>query len=245
MNLLIKRLKYQYDRGEGFESASEEDKKKLEEIVKLADNVGTKLDQILRLNTESKAKAVRHNAGLLTTLSNSRIWRDENGNEYVVSREDIEYSENEGAIITLKPVAKQGLADEISKTLEQLREKIAKLEKNPKENEKQIKALKAVMDSLAKDEADVRNKKIIVNAETARPWLEKLSTINNKGEVENFKESNDGLDSIVKYVNKKIDANKKTRNERANMAFANSDPFDFLLNDATRREEKKANPKHK
>ena len=117
---LIKRMKWQYSNGEAAKEAPEDIKKKLEEIVSFANNLEAQVDNVVRLNTEARAKATRHNAGLRTTTENSRMWQDENGNKYTVSREDIEYSENEGAIITLRPAVREGLADEISKTMQQL-----------------------------------------------------------------------------------------------------------------------------
>lgn len=249
---LIKRMKWQYANGEAAKNAPEEVKKQLEEIVSLADSIEAQVDRIVRLNTEAKAKSIRHNAGLKTTLSNSRIWEDENGNKYTVSREDIEYSENEGAIITLKPAVRQGLADEISKTMQQLRDRISELNsdsiKNPdnkKENDKKVTAFDAVLKSLQEHEVDIKNKKIVVNAETARPWLESLKTVDNQGNVETFGEAKDGLNQIIEYVNDAIAENKKHRNERANIAYSDGDVFDYLVNDDDHSEEKRTLPAYK
>lgn len=249
---LIKRMKWQYSNGEAAKEAPEDIKKKLEEIVSFANNLEAQVDNVVRLNTEARAKATRHNAGLRTTTANSRMWQDENGNKYTVSREDIEYSENEGAIITLRPAVREGLADEISKTMQQLRDKIAEFNndsiKNPdnkKENDKKVKAFESVLQSLQEHENDIKSKRIVVNAEEARPWLEKLVTVNNLGETESFAEASDGLESIVKHVNDKIAQNKKHRNEKANSALANGDVFDYLTNDASNFEELKTLPKYK
>ena len=249
---LIKRMKWQYSNGEAAKEAPEDIKKKLEEIVSFANNLEAQVDNVVRLNTEARAKATRHNAGLRTTTANSRMWQDENGNKYTVSREDIEYSENEGAIITLRPAVREGLADEISKTMQQLRDKIAEFNndsiKNPdnkKENDKKVKAFEAVLQSLQEHEDDIKSKRIVVNAEEARPWLEKLVTVNNLGETESFAEASDGLESIIKHVNDKITQNKKHRNEKANSALANGDVFDYLTNDASNFEERKTLPKYK
>lgn len=249
---LIKRMKWQYSNGEAAKEAPEDIKKKLEEIVSFANNLEAQVDNVVRLNTEARAKATRHNAGLRTTTANSRMWQDENGNKYTVSREDIEYSENEGAIITLRPAVREGLADEISKTMQQLRDKIAEFNndsiKNPdnkKENDKKVKAFEAVLQSLQEHENDIKSKRIVVNAEEARPWLEKLVTVNNLGETESFAEASDGLESIIKHVNDKIAQNKKHRNEKANSALANGDVFDYLTNDASNFEERKTLPKYK
>lgn len=249
---LIKRMKWQYSNGEAAKEAPEDIKKKLEEIVSFANNLEAQVDNVVRLNTEARAKATRHNAGLRTTTANSRMWQDENGNKYTVSREDIEYSENEGAIITLRPAVREGLADEISKTMQQLRDKIAEFNadsiKNPdnkKENDKKVKAFEAVLQSLQEHEDDIKSKRIVVNAEEARPWLEKLVTVNNLGETESFAEASDGLESIIKHVNDKIAQNKKHRNEKANSALANGDVFDYLTNDASNFEERKTLPKYK
>ena len=249
---LIKRMKWQYSNGEAAKEAPEDIKKKLEEIVSFANNLEAQVDNVVRLNTEARAKATRHNAGLRTTTANSRMWQDENGNKYTVSREDIEYSENEGAIITLRPAVREGLADEISKTMQQLRDKIAEFNndsiKNPdnkKENDKKVKAFESVLQSLQEHENDIKSKRIVVNAEEARPWLEKLVTVNNLGETESFAEASDGLESIIKHVNDKIAQNKKHRNEKANSALANGDVFDYLTNDASNFEERKTLPKYK
>lgn len=249
---LIKRMKWQYSNGEAAKEAPEDIKKKLEEIVSFANNLEAQVDNVVRLNTEARAKATRHNAGLRTTTANSRMWQDENGNKYTVSREDIEYSENEGAIITLRPAVREGLADEISKTMQQLRDKIAEFNndsiKNPdnkKENDKKAKAFEAVLQSLQEHENDIKSKRIVVNAEEARPWLEKLVTVNNLGETESFAEASDGLESITKHVNDKIAQNKKHRNEKANSALVNGDVFDYLTNDASNFEERKTLPKYK
>lgn len=249
---LIKRMKWQYSNGEAAKEAPEDIKKKLEEIVSFANNLEAQVDNVVRLNTEARAKATRHNAGLRTTTANSRMWQDENGNKYTVSREDIEYSENEGAIITLRPAVREGLADEISKTMQQLRDKITEFNndsiKNPdnkKENDKKVKAFEAVLQSLQEHENDIKSKRIVVNAEEARPWLEKLVTVNNLGETESFAEASDGLESIIKHVNDKIAQNKKHRNEKANSALANGDVFDYLTNDASNFEERKTLPKYK
>ena len=85
----------------------------------------------------------------------------------------------------------------------------------------------------------------MVNAETAKPWLESLKTVDNQGNVETFGEAKDGLSQIIEYVNDAIAENKKHRNERANIAYSDGDVFDYLVNDDDHSEEKRTLPAYK
>ena len=240
---VIKRMKYQYNKGEAFESASAEDKQKIENIVNAADNIEKQLDRMLELNAEEKAKAERHNAGFKNTQDNSVVWTDEKGNRYILDNPSAEYSENEGLVITLKRVGNNTEVKQYVDAAKNLKKQIDALqsdsEKNPSNketNDKYISVLQKDLDKLNKAKEAITDNRIIMNAAENADWLNTLTTVDNNGNVTSISNT---LNPMIAAVNSKIAENKNHRNLRAAVLSSDGDVFDF---DSFEREKSKTKP---
>lgn len=231
MSRIIKRMKYQYNKGEAFESASAEDKTKIENIINAADNIEKQLDRMLELNAEEKAKAERHNAGFKNTQDNSVVWTDEKGNRYILDNPSAEYSENEGLILTLKRVGDNIESKQYTEAAKNLRKQIESLqkdsEKNPSNkevNDKYISVLQKDLDKINKVKESITDSKIIMNAAENADWLNSLTTVDNNGNVTKITNI---IGPMIAAVNNKIAENKNHRNLRATVLSSDGDVFDF------------------
>lgn len=231
MSRVIKRMKYNYNKGEAFESASAEDKQKIENIINAADNIEKQLDRMLELNAEEKAKAERHNAGFKNTQDNSVVWTDEKGNRYILDNPSAEYSENEGLILTLKRVGDNIESKQYAEAAKNLRKQIESLqkdsEKNPSNketNDKYISVLQKDLDKINKVKESVTDSKIIMNAAENADWLNTLTTVDNNGNVTKI---TNVIGPMIAAVNNKIAENKNHRNLRAAVLSSDGDVFDF------------------
>ena len=243
MSRVIKRMKYQYNKGEAFDSASVEDKQKIENIISAADNIEKQLDRMLELNAEEKAKAERHNAGFKNTQNNSVVWTDEKGNKYILDNPSAEYSENEGLILTLKRVGDNTEIKQYSEAAKNLKKQIESLQndskKNPNNkdaNDKYISVLQKDLDKLNKVKESIADNRIIMNAAENEDWLNTLTTVDNNGNVTNISNT---LNPMIAAVKNKIADNKKHRNLRAAVLSSDGDVFDF---DNFQRERSKTKP---
>lgn len=243
MSRVIKRMKYQYNKGEAFDSASVEDKQKIENIISAADNIEKQLDRMLELNAEEKAKAERHNAGFKNTQNNSVVWTDEKGNKYILDNPSAEYSENEGLILTLKRVGDNTEIKQYSEAAKNLKRQIESLQndskKNPNNkdaNDKYISVLQKDLDKLNKVKESIADNRIIMNAAENEDWLNTLTTVDNNGNVTNISNT---LNPMIAAVKNKIADNKKHRNLRAAVLSSDGDVFDF---DNFQRERSKTKP---
>lgn len=243
MSRVIKRMKYQYGKGEAFDSASAEDKKKIDNIISAADNIEKQLDRMLELNAEEKAKAERHNAGFKNTQNNSVVWTDSKGNRYILDNPSAEYSENEGLILTLKRVGDDTEVRQYNDAAKNLKKQIDSLqsdsEKNPNNkeaNDKYISVLQKDLDKLNKAKESITDNRIIMNAAENADWLNTLTTVDNNGNVTNISNT---LNPMIAAVNNKIADNKKHRNLRAAVLSSDGDVFDF---DNFEREKSKTKP---
>lgn len=174
----IKRLKYNYNKGEQFDKASEEEKQQIENIIKAADSIEQQLDRILQLKAEAKAKAQRHNAGFKNTQSNSRVYMDSDGNRYTVDMAAAEYSENEGLVVTINPVHGDDRTESLRKMQEKLNNAIERIEndsvtnpENKESNDKILSTLNILKDSVQNAIENKQNDKIIMNVSENRDWL--------------------------------------------------------------------------
>lgn len=243
MSRVIKRMKYQYGKGEAFDSASIDDKKKIENIISAADNIEKQLDRMLELNAEEKAKAERHDTGFKNTQGNSVVWVDEQGNRYVLDNPSAKYSENEGLILTLKRVGDNTEVKQYSEAIKNLKKQIDALhsdsEKNPNNketNDKYISVLQKDLDKLNKAKESITDNKVIVNATENSDWLNTLTTVDNNGNVTKISTI---INPMIAAVNSKIAENKKHRNLRAAILSSDGDVFDF---DNFEREKSKTKP---
>lgn len=243
MSRVIKRMKYQYGKGEAFDSASTDDKKKIENIISAADNIEKQLDRMLELNAEEKAKAERHNAGFKNTQDNSVVWTDGKGNRYILDNPSAEYSENEGLILTLKRVGDDTEVRQYNDAAKNLKKQIDALqsdsEKNPNNketNDKYISILQKDLDKLNKAKESITDNRIIMNAAENADWLNTLTTVDNNGNVTNIGNT---LNPMIAAINNKIAENKKHRNLRAAVLSSDGDVFDF---DNFEREKSKTKP---
>jgi hypothetical protein len=94
-------LKWDYQRKAKDESVSDEDKAKLNKVLEVAEGLTTKLNNIVKLDVEARAKAQVYKPAL---ESESRIWTDEAGNRYQFDMNKAEYSENDGLVLTMHQI---------------------------------------------------------------------------------------------------------------------------------------------
>jgi hypothetical protein len=96
LSRVVKRAAYDYKQKIDGDKATDEEKQQLDKLINFADQVSKSLDNSLRLNAETKARAQRHPAGLNTE---NRVWMDDEGNRYQFDNNKAEYSEDEGLIL--------------------------------------------------------------------------------------------------------------------------------------------------
>lgn len=227
----IKRLKYNYNKGEQFDKASEEEKQQIENIIKAADSIEQQLDRILQLKAEAKAKAQRHNAGFKNTQSNSRVYMDSDGNRYTVDMSAAEYSENEGLVVTINPVHGDDRTESLRKMQEKLNKAIERIEndsvtnpENKESNDKVLSTLNILKDSVQKAIENKQSDKIVMNVSENRDWLSQLSSTDNNGNVYQFGQT---ITQMESNVARKIKENRKHRNLRAAVLGSEGDVFEF------------------
>lgn len=226
------RIKYQYQKGDQFENASEEEKKILKEITDISENMAKQLDRVLRISAESRARAQRKNAGF---KAEHTVWQDASGNRYVVRQNEAEYSENEGLILTLQPVSDASDEKHIDKLLENVAKQKERLTKDSEENpenkeanDKIVETLDVIADNLTRQKENPSQNKIIMRTDQNREWLSSLKTVNNEGKETLYASKLTRLENLVAND---IAENKKKRALRTELVSSTGDVFDFEENE--------------